>query len=196
MKQINLNNSLVIHTNMQRKENIKELFFNNSSKHWHFEEIIKESKLSRTQANEWLKRLIKEKIIIKVKNKDKMPYYVGNFNSPSYKNSKRIYSLQKLYNLGFLDHLLTLKKAKTIIIFGSLARSDWNENSDLDIFIYGDNADFNQGKYESKLKREIQLFSIKYKRDFKKFRPELLKNIVNGYVVKGNLDFMEIKCLN
>ncbi|MBU2589588.1 MAG: nucleotidyltransferase domain-containing protein [Nanoarchaeota archaeon] len=125
-----------------------------------------------------------------------MSYYLGNFESPTYNNSKRIYALEKLHNLGFLDHLLELKKAKTIILFGSFIRSDWNENSDLDIFIYGNDDDFEQGKYESKIKREIQLFSVKNKNKLKKFKPELLKNIVNGYIVKGNLDFVEVKCQN
>jgi len=181
---------------MQKKQNVKELFFNNASRHWHFEEIVKESKLSRAQANEWLKRLQKEGIITKTKEKGKMPYYTGNFNSPQYKNSKKIYALEKFHETGLLNHLQALKKAATIVIFGSFARADWNEKSDIDLFIYGNDSEFNQGKYESRLKREIQVFTVKDKKEFRKFKPGLLRDVATGYIVKGNLQFMEVKCRN
>lgn len=173
-----------------KEENVLELFFNESSKRWHFEEIIKTSKLSRDKANKWLKKSIKEEIIKKIKEKGKMPYYVGNFSHPAYKSRKRIYTLDKFYKSGFLSHLMSLSKAKTVIIFGSFARADWNTQSDIDLFIYGNDADFEQGKYESTLKREIQIFKCENEKEFKELRPGLFQNILTGYVVKGDLEFV------
>ncbi|MEK6857228.1 MAG: nucleotidyltransferase domain-containing protein [Nanoarchaeota archaeon] len=171
-------------------ERILELFFNEGSKHWHFEEIIQKSSLSRDKVNKWLKRFIDKDIICKIKENKKMPYYVGNFSSPIYKSKKRVYSLRKFYNSGFLPHLISLEKAKTVIIFGSFSRADWYTESDIDLFIYGDDSELEKGKYEIKLNREIQLFSCRDRKDFKHLGNALLRNIISGYLVKGDLNFV------
>jgi len=174
-----------------KEESVLELFFN-SSKHWHFEELLKESKLSRGRLNIWLKKFEKEGIIKRIKENSKMPYYIGDFDSASYKSRKRLFALEQFYESGFLNHLQTLN-AKSIIIFGSFSRSDWYKESDIDIFIFGDDNEFEQGKYETKLKRDIQVFSAKNEKDLNKMGNKLLKNILTGYLVKGNLDFVEVK---
>lgn len=174
-----------------KERNVLELFFNESSRQWHFEEILQKAKISRPQAMKWLKNLAKEGIIRKIKEKNKMPYYTGNFENPAYKNRKRIHALNRFYETGFLNHLLQLPKAKTIIIFGSFARADWNTESDIDLFIYGDAEEFEQGRYEQKLKREIQTFICKNQKECSKFQPGLMQNILSGYLVKGNLNFIE-----
>jgi len=103
-----------------------------------------------------------------------------------------LFALEQFYESGFLNHLQTLN-AKSIIIFGSFSRSDWYKESDIDIFIFGDDNEFEQGKYETKLKRDIQLFTAKNEKDLNKIGKELLKNILKGYLVKGDLDFVEVK---
>ncbi|MBI2565223.1 nucleotidyltransferase domain-containing protein [Candidatus Woesearchaeota archaeon] len=178
-----------------KEENVLELFFNEGSKHWHFEEIVKKSGLSRDKVNKWLNRFISESLIKKVKEKKRMPYYIGDFSNPAYKNKKRLYTLQNFYITGFLNHLMSLPKAETVIIFGSFARSDWHSNSDIDLFVYGSADGFKLGKYESILGREIQLFECCGKNDLKKFSDGLIKNIIRGNFVKGNIDFVEVKNL-
>lgn len=190
---LSLNSSMLNHTIMERKENVKMLFFNNSTKHWHFNELVKQSKLSRAQTNAWLKRLSKEGTIKRVKPKGKMPYYIANWENSSFKAQKRVYALEQLEKSGFLAHLISLEKAKTAVIFGSMARWDWNDESDIDLFIYGNDDDLEQGKYELKLNREIQVFSAKGKEGLKKLPAGLLKSIATGYFVKGGLDFAEVK---
>ncbi len=177
---------------MESKENkILELFFNESSKHWHFEEILKKINISRDKANKWLRKLLEESIIKKVKQKGKMPYYSGNFEHSSYKIRKRLHALTNFYRTGFLQHLINLKKAQTVILFGSFARSDWSTDSDIDLFIYGKDEDFEKGKYEIKLKREIQVFKCENKKEFEEFRKGLFTNIITGYFVKGDLEFLQ-----
>ncbi len=177
---------------VSKEENILALFFNESSKHWHFENIVKASKVSRDKASKWLARFVKEGIIKKFKPDGKMPYYIGNFEHPSYRNRKRLYALNLLYKTGFLNHLMSLQKARTVILFGSFARADWYSDSDIDLFIYGEDDELEQGKYERRLHREIQVFTAKNKEDLKKFRHGLLTNIATGYFVKGKLDFAEV----
>lgn len=184
----------IIDTIMRSKEdNMLKLFFNSPTKEWHFEEILKQANITRSKGAGWLKVFLRQGLVKKVKEKGKMPHYIGNYESPAFKAQKKVYALQQLEKSGFLAHLISLEKAKTVIIFGSMARSDWYDASDIDIFIYGDDAELEMGKYELKLNREIQLFTAKNKKALNKLGPGLLKNIAAGYFVKGSLDFLEVK---
>ncbi len=179
---------------MQSKEEIMlELFFNNPTREWHFEEIIKEAKIARSKANNWLKQFMKEELIKRIKKREKMPYYISNYESTMYKNRKRLFALNKLYETGLLNHLTSLDKTKTIIIFGSFARSDWYKNSDIDLFIYGNPEGLKIAKYELKLHRNIQLFIANNKQELNKFNPSLIRNIIKGNLIKGDLDFIKVE---
>ena len=168
-----------------KEQSILELFFNNPAKEWHFEDILKHTKLSRSKADKWLKVLVKSHIVKKVKPKAKMPYYTSNYEDPNYQNKKTIYALNALYDSGFLNHLKSLPKAETVILFGSYSRWDWHSESDIDLFVYGDSEGLEIEKYEARLKRNIQLFACKNEAELKKFGPELLRNILRGNVIKG-----------
>lgn len=178
---------------MRKESAILELFFNEPSKHWHFEEILASAKISRPQASNWLKKFTKENKIKRVKLKGKMPYYTANYACPSYQNSKKIFILEKLNSSGLFNHLASLPKAKNIFLFGSMTRWDWNINSDIDLFIYGENEGFKYGKYRKKLHRQIEVFSCKDKNDLKKFNNSFLKNVIQGNLIKGNTDFLKVE---
>ena len=183
----------VIGTIMQSKEEkVMELFFENPTKEWHFEEIINEAKIARSKADSWLKKFVKTKLIKRIKKRSKMPYYISNYDSLEYKNKKRIFALIKLYESGLLNHLGSLQKAKTVILFGSFSRSDWYKNSDIDIFIYGDPEGLKIANYELKLHKDIQLFICRNKEDLSKLGDGLIKNIIKGSLIKGNLDFIKV----
>ncbi len=168
------------------------LFFNEPSKHWHFEEIIRTAKISRSQANHWLKKLVKNKIISYNKPRRKFSYFISNVSHPNYKTSKKVFALNTFQDSGFMEHLASLEKAKAIIIFGSFSRSDWYAESDIDIFIYGNAKDFKIGKFELKLHRDIQLFEFETLAELKKTAPNLIPHIFKGILVKGELDFIEV----
>lgn len=177
---------------MKKDEVILELFFNEPTKHWHFEEILKAAKISRPQAAQWLRRFTEDNIIQKIKPKRKMPYYIAQYLHPNYQNKKRLFALNTMEKTGFLNHLTAIK-AKTVIIFGSFSRWDWYKGSDIDLFIYGSSDELDVATYENGLHREIQVFTAKTKKDLKKFNPGLLRNILEGYKVKGTFEFVEVK---
>jgi len=174
-----------------KEEQVIEPFFN-SSKYWHFDELHKKIGVSKPQLSFWLKRYVKEGVISRVKKKRKMPYYTHNFHNPTFQNRKRIFGLKKLNESGLLDHLTTLDGAKVVILFGSFSRSDWYGNSDIDIFIYGSDDEFEQGKYELILNREIQVHNAKNKEDLKRM-DKLLPYIISGYFIKGSIQDLKVK---
>lgn len=180
-------------TIMESKENkILNLFFDYPSKEWHFEEIVKKAEIARGRANEWLKRFVKDNLIKRVKTQNKMPHYISNYFSCEYKNKKRVFAFTKLYESKLLNHLASLQNAKTVILFGSFSRSDWYKNSDVDVFIYGDPDGLKIADYEARLGRDVHLFVCQNNEELKRLGAGLIRNILQGNVIKGNLDFIKV----
>src|SRR3989344_6136876 len=155
---------MIFHTIMQRN---KELFFSESLRHWHFENLIRQSNLSRERVKYFLKLLLKEGLIMRVKPRGKMPYYVANRDSFSFREQKRLFGLEKLVKCGLLEYINSHSEIKTAIVFGSFARGDWNKSSDVDIFVYGNVKNFDKQTFENRLEHEIQLFSFSHPRELK-----------------------------
>lgn len=168
-----------------KENNILELFFNEPTKQWHFKDIVEKANISEQRANHWLKCLKKKKIIKHIKPKCKMPYFIAEYNNSNYKIKKKIYALNRFYETGLLNKLQSLKNAKTVVIFGSFARSDWNTKSDIDVFIYGDPEDLRYGTIW--LRRELQVHTFKTKKEIRNIKSSLINNVIKGYFVKGNI---------
>lgn len=168
---------------------IRYFFFESPVRQWHFEEIVKKAKLSRERANYYLKQLIKEGYIKRVKPKGEMPYYIALHESEKFKNEKRIYGLALLQQSGLFAHICENKRIKSAILFGSFASGYWHKDSDIDLFVYGKEDIFDKGKFETILGREIQMFCYEDKEKMKReLHPNLLPNIAAGFKIKGNLE--------
>jgi len=175
-----------------KEEIVLQLFFDYPTKEWHFEDICKETVLARSKVDNWLKKLLHEKIIRRIKNKGRMPHYISNYESPQYKNTKKMFAMQQLHRSGLLNHLASLT-AKTVILFGSFARSDWHKNSDIDVFVYGKPEGLNIGKYERKTGRNIQVFLCRSHKELHALGTGLIKNIIKGNIIKGDIDFVKVQ---
>ena len=71
-------------------------------------------------------------------------------------------------------------------MFGSFSRADWYDDSDIDIFIYGKDISFEQGLFETRLKRNIQVFNAISKKELKRY-DKMLPAIIGGDFIKGNV---------
>lgn len=180
---------------MAMNEKMRKLFFNYPTKQWHFEDLLVASGLSRSQNNEWIKKLLQEGLINRIKRRGKMPYYIADYSSSRYLSAKKIFVLEEFRKSGFLEHLLSLKGAKAVIIFGSIIRGDWHKDSDIDLFVYGEADNLELGKYWLKLGREIQFFGCRDGADLRKYDSALLKNVVSGYTVKGRIPGLEVRAV-
>jgi len=175
-----------------KEEWVLELFFEYPTREWHFEEVLREAKITRSKLVCWLRRLAKKGIIRRVKEKGKMPYYTAACNSSAYRNRKKLFAFGKLYESGLLNHLSSLPKAEAVILFGSFARSDWYKDSDIDIFVFGNPEGLKIAGYELKLHRDLQLFICRTKAELARFGKGFVRNVIKGNLIKGNLDFVEV----
>lgn len=170
-----------------------ELFFNETLRRWHFEDIVRASKMSRERVNYFLKRLLREGYVRRIKPKRSMPFYIADKESAKFQSEKRIYGLALLEKSGLFKCINSIKGIKTAILFGSFARGDWGKSSDIDIFIYGNDKEFNKGEFETKTRRELQLFSYQHPDKLKReLDPKLIPNIVKGFNIKGSLEPFEV----
>ena len=88
---------------------------------------------------------------------------------------------------------MSIKNAKTIILFGSIIKGDWYKNSDIDIFILGNIQNFNKKYYERKLHKNIELHIFENKQEIAEVQTGLIKNVINGYIIKGQIqDIAEV----
>lgn len=177
-----------------KEENVLKLILENSPlKEWHFEEVVREAKVTKAVANKWLKKYVEEGLLKKVKELGRFPYFTVGITNPVYHSWKRQYALEQLYKTGLIQELLSQKNAKVITIFGSMIRGDWYKDSDIDIFVYGDIKDFDKNIYELKLGKKIEMHIFKGEEEIREVKTGLIKNVINGYLVKGHIqDFAEV----
>ncbi|NQV91955.1 nucleotidyltransferase domain-containing protein [Candidatus Woesearchaeota archaeon] len=169
---------------------LKSLFFAETLRRWHFEVILKESGLSRERVYHFLKELQKEDFIKRIKPKGKMPYYLAHRESHKFRIEKRMYGLKILENL--FSHISECKNIKTAILFGSFANGNWNKSSDIDLFLYGKDNEFNKAKFELELGRDIQLFSYKNQQKII-LEPAVISNIIKGFHITQSIEPFEVK---
>ena len=164
---------------------IAQVFFDEPTKQHYLMEISRKANLAHTATKNILKQLEKDSIITKIsekKGKRTFPLYEANKLNNTYKFYKKIANKIALENSKLISFLHDKCMPNAIILFGSYARGEDTEESDIDLFIESEKVEISLEKFEKKLKRTIQLH---YKRKFKDMLKELKNNIMNGIVLDG-----------
>ena len=140
-----MNNSL-ISTNAQK---VLNFLIQNPGKQFLANEIEKATKLSRAGVNFSLRKLAKEKLVLREK-KAKIYLYSVDYNNPVIKQ------LKVLKTTMLLQPLVNKLKAlsKKIVLFGSCARGENIASSDIDIFILADSSKAIEDKIKKNHLRE------------------------------------------
>lgn len=156
-------------------------------------ELARLTKLSTTAVKARLERLL-EKKIIKLETEKKYIFYKANWNAPEYKWTKKFHNVRSILEAGLVEHLDgQLGYPDAIVLFGSAAKGEDAEKSDLDIFVLTTvKKEPMLELYIRKIKRPIRLL-VMNKAEFataKKKNPELINNILNGIILKGYLEVL------
>ena len=128
------------------RRKILEVFIKNLFKEIHLREIARLSKVSLTNADSSLKLFVKDDMF-KRRNVSNMAFLKPNLESEDilkifeflelekrkgfYNKNKKIARLLQKYTQDVID--LSKKKIQLVILFGSVARSEWAKGSDIDI---------------------------------------------------------------
>lgn len=168
------------------KEKIKEYFFVNPTAKLRVRQIERELKAPLPSVIRYAKELEKEKIL-KRSETGNVVFYSGDRSSKHFLLEKKLFNLRNLYYSGVVDFLITELSNPVIIVFGSYAKGEDIEGSDVDLYIETPSRkDINLKKYEENLQRKIQIFKYKNIKEIKNIH--LRNNIVNGILLNGFIE--------
>lgn len=158
---------------------LSEFLIDPKKKH-QIRQISRDINLATTSVKLQITKLIKENLI--KEKKDIFKYYQANFNNPQFRFYKKIYTLTQIQEL--ISYLEDETSANAIYLFGSCAKGEDTIDSDIDIFVNSKEKVLNLKKFETKIRRKIQLFFAK---DINELPIELRNNILNGIKLSGYL---------
>jgi predicted nucleotidyltransferase len=164
------------------------IFFSYPTDEHYLLEMSREIGLAHTSLKQNLNQLMKEGIIketIKKRGNRKYPVYGADTGRPAYKQAKIIYNFTSIQESGIIKQLDDNLMPRCIVLFGSYARGEDVEESDIDIFIECKERKVDIACFENALKRRIQLH---FKESFTTLPKAMKNNIVNGVVLKGFLE--------
>lgn len=169
------------------KTKLEEYFFLNPTIKLRVRQIERELKVPLPSVIRYTKELEKEGVLKSTKIANIVTYSADRTSKP-FLLEKKLFNIHQLNTSGLLNFLIEELSNSTIVIFGSYARGEDVENSDIDLYIETPSKKkINLEKYEKILQRKIQLFI--YKNIHELENKELANNIINGIVLNG---FMEV----
>ncbi len=172
-----------------------EVFFINPTKEHYLMDISRNIGIAHTSIKRNLKELVKFGVIIErseKKGRRIFPVYKANLDNMLYKRYKMIYNLSSILESGLVNFIEEKLTPKSIVLFGSYARGEDTEASDIDLFVECKNKELNLKTFEKELRRKIELH---FNENFNSYPQELKNNIINGLVVRGFLDIFEMRQL-
>ena len=165
------------------------LFFKDPSQVYSARELAKSAKMSHITVAKLLKQY---NFITRAKNGP----YVGFKAEPTaeFIRLRFLYNYQNIFESGLIDYLNTHFNHPTMVLFGSYAKAENIQTSDVDICVISQISDLpDLQKFETKLELPVQLF-IKSKKELlamKKDNSYLLNSICNGIILQGELEVFE-----
>ena len=165
-----------------------EIFFLSPTKYHYLMDVSRNVGLAHTSVKKNLDRLIQLGLIIETVEKRgyrKFPLYKADTNNKLFKTQKMLYNISSILESNIIDYIEEKLMPKSIVLFGSYARGEDTENSDVDLFVECKKEELNIEKFEKKLKRKIELH---FNEEFISYAKELKNNIVNGMVMSGFLE--------
>jgi len=160
---------------------ILKVFLDSPTESFRLRELSRISRLAPLSVSNYLKEFEKEGLIKKYK-KSGIPFYQAERDNPDFLFYKKLSILYELHDSGLIDYLWEKLSPESIILYGSYAKGESVESSDVDIFIIGKEKKIDLGNYEETLCKEIHLM---FEPNPKNIPAELKNNLINGIVLKG-----------
>ena len=151
-------------------------------------DISRTAGLAHTSVKKNLKKLVKSGLVLESaerKGGRKFPIYRANLSEKSFKSYKLIDNLSSLLESGLIEFIEEKFAPKSIVLFGSYARGEDIESSDIDLFVECKEEELDTRAFEKKLGRKIELH---FGEIFISYPKELKNNIINGIVLMGFLE--------
>ncbi len=168
---------------------VAELIFNYPHKTFHIRMLEKETGLSTTAVIKAAEELEYFKII-KVEKTPITTNIRADLESEAYRFYKMTFNIYRLKSYGFVDKLIKTFYPEAIVLFGSFAKGEDIENSDIDILIISHRKNNKELENlsiisEKRLNREMNAIVLP---SLEKSAAEFKNAAANGIVLHGYLD--------
>ncbi len=168
------------------KDTIKEHFFLNPTAKLRVREIERTLKLPLPSVIRYCKELEKEGIMKTIKTGN-IVFYAADRTNEIYLLEKKLFNIKQIHISGLLDYIRETLSNPVIVLFGSYAKGEDTETSDIDLYIETPSEkSINLYKFEKMLQRKIQVF--KYGNIRKIPNNHLANNIINGITLNNYLE--------
>ncbi|MEK6887228.1 MAG: nucleotidyltransferase domain-containing protein [Nanoarchaeota archaeon] len=160
-----------------------KIFLDSPTESFRWGELSKISEIAPLSVKNYLKEFEKDSLI-KRYEKRSIKFYQANRDNENFKLFKKISILYELNVSGLVDFLWHELSPEAIVLYGSHAKGEAVEDSDIDIFIIGKEEKVDLSEYHIKLNKEIHLM---IEEDKTKMSKEFKNNLINGIILKGYL---------
>jgi predicted nucleotidyltransferase len=168
-------------------------FYRNSYEELYLRQLSKRLRLSTFSVKTYADELVKEGILLETRRGKER--YLKASNNLTFRYLKIAYNLHNFLSSAIIDYLKEkIAVLSSVVIYGSIARGEDTENSDLDLLIIGQKVRLDLKKFEEKLGREIIPLFFKFsewKKQAKENRGFYQNVIVDGIVVYGSMPVIE-----
>lgn len=168
---------------------VTELIFNDPNKVFHLRMLAEITGFSTTAIDDAIEEL-KNFDIIKIVHSNLTKNVKANLNSEAYRFYKLIFNLYRLKRYSIIDNLIEIfQNPEAIVLFGSFAKGEDIEQSDIDILVISKNepnenlSDF-VNIIEKELKRKSDLHILP---SLERSSVEFKNAVANGIVLHGYL---------
>jgi predicted nucleotidyltransferase len=170
--------------NKSNIEKVKEIVFKHPMTKFTIRELARKAGIAPPTALGIVRALQKEGFV-REERVARASQISANFESMLYRRKKQVYNLDSVYSSGLVDYLIkAYHDPKAIILFGSYARGDDIERSDIDIAVLaGEEKRLDLVQFEKVLARKISIHEVQ----LDKVSEEFKNNLCNGTVLHGAL---------
>ena len=158
-----------------------KIFLDSPTESFRIRELSRLSKISPVSVMNYLKEFEKEGLIKKYLKRE-IPFYQAMRDNEKLILYKKISVIYELNESGLVDFLWDKLAPEAVILYGSHAKGEAIEESDIDIFIIGKEKEIKLEEFEKRLGKKLHLM---FQPDIKKISKELKNSLINGIILKG-----------
>lgn len=165
-----------------------KFFIENPYSEIHLREFSRKMKISSNTAQRFLDLFLKENLV-KEERKANLRYFKANLQNLVFRQMKITYSIKKITDSGLLN-IFKENNFSSVVLFGSVARGEDNELSDIDIVAIGPNKKIDLSKVEKNLDKELNIhfFTFSEWKKHQKSNKAFYQNVIStGINLKGEM---------
>ena len=159
---------------------VLKVFLDSPTYEFGLREISRKIKLALPSVKKYLLEL-EGQGLIRINEQRGNPVYIAERDSEKFRFYKGLFMQYELFESGVIDYIWKKLCPEAIVFYGSYAKGEATENSDIDLFAIGKKSEVNLEKYGKILGKNIHLMSD----EIDKIPKELKNNLTNGIVMRG-----------